>query len=268
MRNLFDVQNTVVLVSGGSRGIGLAMAEAFAQQGAKVIITGRAEQSLIDACKDAAASEHPMTYQTCDVADTDAINTCVAAVIKTHGRIDTLINCAGINKRMPVTDFTPEDYDQIQSINLRGAFFMAQAVGKQMIKQGSGNQINIDSLSTYGSLAQVVPYGMSKSGMSGMTRGMALEWGKHGVRVNGIAPGFILTDLTRKLWSDPNMQAWNKTVTPMQRMGDVEDLVGTAIFLASPSASYLTGQVIRVDGGTSAGINWPIQGDFQVTIDD
>jgi gluconate 5-dehydrogenase len=268
MPNLFDVQNTVVLVSGGSRGIGFAMAEAFAQHGAKVVITGRDEQSLIKACKDAVPSDHPMTYQTCDVADTDAINTCVAAVIEEHARIDTLINCAGINKRMPVTEYTPDDYDQILNINLRGAFFMAQTVGKQMIKQGSGNQINIDSLSTYGSLAQVAPYGMSKSGMSSMTRVMALEWGKHGVRVNGIAPGFILTDLTRKLWSDPNMQAWNRTITPMQRMGDVEDLVGTAIFLASPAASYLTGQVIRVDGGGSAGINWPIDGGFQVTTDD
>ena len=268
MKNLFDVKNTVVLVSGGSRGIGLAMAEAFALQGAKVIITGRHEQTLIGACKGANTADHPITYQVCDVADTDAINTCVAATIKDHGRIDTLINCAGINIRKPVTDFSPDEYDQIFNINLRGAFFMAQTVGKQMIKQGSGCQINIDSLSTYGSLAQIAPYGMSKSGLSSMTRIMALEWGKHGVRVNGLAPGFILTDLTRELWSDPNLQAWSKSVTPMQRMGDVDDLVGTAIFLASPAASYLTGQIIRVDGGTSAGINWPISGDFQVTTND
>ncbi|MFT5616351.1 MAG: gluconate 5-dehydrogenase [Granulosicoccus sp.] len=265
MKNLFNVKDSVVLVSGGSRGIGLAMAEAFAEQGATVIITGRQAQTLIDACKGA---NQPMSYQVCDVADTDAINTCVADVIAKHGRIDTLINCAGINIRKPVTDFSPDEYDQILNINLRGAFFMAQTVGKQMIKQGSGSQINIDSLSTYGSLAQVAPYGMSKSGLSSMTRLMALEWGKHGVRVNGLAPGFILTDLTRKLWSDPNLQAWNRSVTPMQRMGDVDDLVGTAIFLASPAASYLTGQIIRVDGGTSAGINWPISGDFQVTTND
>lgn len=268
MKNLFDVSNNVVLVSGGSRGIGFALAEAFAQHGANVIITGRNEQTLNEACKNTKPSLHPITSQVCDVADTDAITTCIDAVMTDHGRIDTLINCAGINIRKSVTDFSPDEYDQVLNINLKGAFFMAQTVGKQMIKQRSGSQINIDSLSTYGSLAQVAPYGMSKSGLSSMTRIMALEWGKHGVRVNGLAPGFILTDLTRKLWSDPNMQAWNRTITPMQRMGQVEDLIGTAIFLASPAAAFLTGQIIRVDGGASAGINWPINGDFQVKTTD
>ncbi|MFT7594953.1 MAG: gluconate 5-dehydrogenase [Paracoccaceae bacterium] len=109
---------------------------------------------------------------------------------------------------------------------------------------------------------------MSKSGLSSMTHALALEWGNHGVRVNGLAPGFILTDLTEKLWSDPNLQAWNQTITPLGRMGAVDDLVGTAIFLASPAAGFLTGQVIRVDGGASAGINWPINGDFQVKLHD
>ncbi|MFT7594954.1 MAG: NAD(P)-dependent dehydrogenase (short-subunit alcohol dehydrogenase family) [Paracoccaceae bacterium] len=152
--NLFDVSGTVVLVSGGSRGIGLAIAQAFAEQGAKVVITGRDPDSLRAACTTA---PHPIEFQTCDVADTDAITACVNAVVADHGRIDTLSNCAGVNKRMPAVDYTPEEFDQIMNINLRGAFFMAQTVGKQMIRQGSGNQINIDSLSTYGSLAQVAP---------------------------------------------------------------------------------------------------------------
>lgn len=263
--NPFDVTGTVVLVSGGSRGIGLAIALAFAEQGARVVITGRDADSLQAACKDA---PHPISFQICDVADTDAITVCVDAVVASHGRIDTLINCAGVNKRMPAVDFTPKEFDQILGINLRGAFFMSQTVGKQMIRQGSGNQINIDSLSTYGSLAQVAPYGMSKSGLSSMTHALALEWGRHGVRVNGLAPGFILTDLTKKLWADPNLQAWNKTITPLGRMGSAGDLVGTAIFLASPAAGFLTGQVIRVDGGASAGINWPISGDFEVKLRD
>lgn len=266
--NPFDVSNTVVLVSGGSRGIGLAIAQAFVAQGARVVITGRNEKTLIDACAATEPAPHPMTHQICDVAETDAITACVEAVVAEFGSIDTLVNCAGVNKRMPAVDYTPEEFDQIMNINLRGAFFMAQAAGKQMISQGSGNQINIDSLSTYGSLAQVSPYGMSKSGLSSMTRVMALEWGKHGVRVNGLAPGFILTDLTEKLWSDPNLQAWNKTLTPLKRMGAVEDLTGTAIFLASQAAAFLTGQIIRVDGGASAGINWPISGDYEVTLHD
>lgn len=266
--NLFNVADTIVLVSGGSRGIGLALAHGFAEQGAQVVITGRSEESLIEACENAPAAPHKMTYQTCDVADEAAIKTCVDAVIAKHGKIDTLINCAGINKRIPALDFTAQDYDQIMHINLRGTFLMSQAVGKHMVAQGFGNHINIDSLSTHGPLTHVVPYAMSKSGMSSMTRGLANEWGKHGVRVNGLAPGFILTDLTKKLWARKDMQAWHKAIAPLQRLGEVEDLIGTAIFLASPAAGFLTGQIIRVDGGASAGINWPIAGDFEVTYHD
>lgn len=263
--NLFDVSNTVVVVSGGSRGIGLAIAEAFAAQGAKVVITGRDQTTLQAACSATRPTPHAMSCQPCDVADVGAVAACVDAITADHGRIDTLINCAGVNIRKPALDYTADEYDRIMDVNLRGAFFMAQAVGKQMQRQGSGNQINIDSLSSNAPLAQIAPYAMSKSGMSSMTRALALEWGKHGVRVNAVAPGFILTELTKKLWSDPNLQAWNRTVTPLGRMGAVEDLIGTAIFLASPAAAFLTGQVIRVDGGASAGINWPIDGDYEVT---
>jgi NAD(P)-dependent dehydrogenase (short-subunit alcohol dehydrogenase family) len=127
-----------------------------------------------------------------------------------------------------------------------------------MIAQKQGNQIHIGSLNNYAPLTGVAPYAMSKGGLLYMTRSLALEWGRHGVRVNGLSPGFILTDLTRKLWSDPTMQAWAKTNTPLQRLGEVEDLVGTAIFLASEAAAFLTGQTILVDGGVSAGSNWPI----------
>lgn len=252
---LFDIAGQVVLVSGGSRGIGLAMAEAFAARGATVVITGRSE-----------SCDHPLSYQSCDVGDEASIKSCVAAVIAAHGRIDTLINCAGVNKRKPATDYTADEFDQIMNVNLRGAFLMSQAVGKQMIAQGSGNIINIDSLSTHGPLTQVLPYAMSKMGLQNMTKGLALEWGPMGVRVNGLAPGFILTDLTAKLWSDENLQAWNSKVTPMGRMGTVDDLVGTALFLASPAAGFLTGQTIRVDGGASAGMRWPIDGDFRVEV--
>ncbi|MEM5585349.1 glucose 1-dehydrogenase [Roseibium sp. AS2] len=260
---LFDVSEKIVLVSGGSRGIGLAMAGALAARGTRVIITGRDEETLRTAC---AAAANRMTFETCDVSETDTIAACVDRVVADVGRIDALINCAGVNTRKPAVDYTPEEFDKIMDINLRGAFFMAQAVGKQMIRQGEGCIINVDSLSTFSSLAQVAPYGMSKSGLSSMTRALALEWGSHGIRVNSLAPGFILTDLTEKLWSDPNLQSWNKTVTPLGRMGRVDDLVGTAIFLISSASAFLTGQTIRVDGGASCGINWPIDGKFEVTL--
>jgi len=175
---------------------------------------------------------------------------------------------AGINQRKPAIEYTAEEFDAIIHVNLRGTFLMSQAVGKVMIEQGSGNQINIDSFSTHSPLTNVIPYSMSKAGMNGMTRGLALEWGKHGVRVNGIAPGFILTALNKKMWKDENLQAWNKSVTPAKRMGAPSDLAGAALFLASPAADFISGQTIRVDGGLSAGMNWPIEKDFNVTLND
>ncbi len=135
---------------------------------------------------------------------------------------------------------------------------MSQEVGRLMIEQKAGNQINIASLNNYAPLTGVSPYAISKGGLLMMTRSLALEWGKHGVRVNGLAPGFILTELTRKLWSDPTMQDWAKTNTPLERLGEAFDLVGTAVFLASDASAFMTGQTLFVDGGMSAGFNWPI----------
>ncbi|MGV2336821.1 MAG UNVERIFIED_CONTAM: SDR family oxidoreductase [Planctomycetaceae bacterium] len=135
---------------------------------------------------------------------------------------------------------------------------MAQAVGRQMIEQKSGVLINVESLNTWMPLRGVLPYAISKFGMQGMTRGLALEWGRHGIRVNSLAPGFILTDLTRKLWSDPGMQDWNSQNAPLGRLGQPADMVGTAVFLASPASAFMTGQTLYVDGGFSAGWNWPI----------
>ncbi len=264
---LFDVKDSVVLVSGGSRGIGLAIARAFSKQDAKVIVTGRNEETLREACEAERKSGYSLDFEVCDVGNVEEINKCIEQVVLRYGRIDTLINCAGINKKDPAEVVTVNTFDQIMEINLRGAFFMAQSVGKQMIAQKCGNIVNIDSLTSYAPPNYIVPYSMSKSGMSSMTRGLAHEWGQHGIRVNGLAPGFILTDLNRDLWANDNMQAWNQAVTPLGRLGTPDDLVATAIFLASSGASFLTGQTIRVDGGISAGIAWPIANDFKVSIE-
>ena len=135
---------------------------------------------------------------------------------------------------------------------------LSQEVGRQMIRQQSGSQINIASLATDRPLKHAGPYAISKAGLGQMTRSLAMEWGHQGVRVNAISPGFIITDLTRKLWSDPAMQDWGLANIPQRRLGTPEDLIGTALFLASPAAAYLTGQIIYVDGGFSAGWMWPI----------
>lgn len=256
---LFSVADQVVLVSGGSRGIGRALAEGFARRGAQVVITGREVETLQTTGDAISTGEKPVVPIVSDVAKVDDSQRLVKEVVERFGRIDSLINVAGVNKRKKVETFTPDEYDFILDINLRGLFFLSQEVGKQMIAKKSGTIINIDSLNTNSPLKGVLPYAMSKAGVSMLTRGMAAEWGEHGVRVNGIAPGFILTDMTNKLWSNPKMQAWNKSVCPLQRLGNVEDLIGTAIYLASKASSFMTGQTLYVDGGMSAGTLWPIE---------
>ena len=169
------------------------------------------------------------------------------------------MSVAGVNKRMKAENYAIEEYDWIMNINLRGAFVVAQAVGRHMIERKSGAIINIDSLNTYAPLAGVTPYAISKAGVLMMTRSLANEWGKHGVRVNSIAPGFFPTALSQKMWAQEKMTNWAKTNTPLGRLGDVKELVGAAIFLASPASAFVTGQTLRVDGGVTAGINWPIE---------
>jgi len=254
---LFSVKGQVVLAVGATRGIGKALAGGFSERGATVIIAGR-DAAVLDETRKEISHDIPVEAMNCDVAKAEDVTKLVDAVIAKHGRIDTLLNVAGVNTRKRVETYTPEEYDRILDINLRGHFLVAQAVGRHMLAKGRGSIINIDSLNTYAPLTGVTPYAMSKGGVTMMTRGMALEWGPRGVRVNAIAPGFFPTDLSKKLWAEPKMQAWGKTVTPLQRLGDVKELVGTAIFLASESSAFVTGQVLRVDGGISAGINWPI----------
>jgi gluconate 5-dehydrogenase len=256
---LFSVSDQCVLVSGGSRGIGQAIAAGFAQRGARVIITGREmatlEQAAAELCRGAT---HPVLAKTCDVMDSASIARLDKELAADAIDVDVLINVAGVNRRMKAEDYTEADYDFIVDINMKGAFLLSQAIGRRMLARGRGNQINIASLNTDKPLKAVLPYAVSKAGIAHMTRALALEWGDRGVRVNAIAPGFVLTDLTKKLWSDPGVHAWGMANTPQRRLGVPEDMVGAAIFLASEASAFMTGQCLYVDGGFTAGYNWPI----------
>ncbi|MCA9245507.1 MAG: SDR family oxidoreductase [Planctomycetales bacterium] len=256
--SLFDVAEQIVVVSGGSRGIGRAIAVGFAQRGATVIATGRDAQALQATAERLAADGGRARTFACDVANPEAIRDFAKQVSEEFGRVDTLVNCAGVNRRKAAETVSDDDYDFVLDINLRGAFVMTRELGRGMLSRGTGNVINIASLNTDRPLKNVAPYAMSKSGMGAMTRALALEWGARGVRVNAIAPGFILTDLTTKLWADPTMRAWGERNTPLGRLGEPQDMVGAAIFLASPAAGFMTGQTLYVDGGFTAGWNWPI----------
>jgi NAD(P)-dependent dehydrogenase (short-subunit alcohol dehydrogenase family) len=258
---LFSVRDQIVLVSGGSRGIGRAIADGFAQRGANVIVSGREMKTLEQTAGEIATragGDARVTPLVCDVADGKAIGRLVEKVLADFGHVDTLINVAGVNRRKPALDFTEEDYDFILDINLKGPFLLSQAVGRQQVARGQGNQINVVSLNNFAPLKHVLPYAMSKAALSQMTRTLAMEWGPHGVRVNALAPGFILTDLTKALWARPDMQAWGIPNTPLRRLGVPDDMVGTSLFLASEASAFMTGQTLFVDGGFSAGLNWPI----------
>jgi NAD(P)-dependent dehydrogenase (short-subunit alcohol dehydrogenase family) len=256
---LFSVTDQVVVVPGGSRGIGRALAEGFATRGAQVVIAGREQDTLEQTASAISKGTKPVKPIVCDVAKPDDIAQLVRSTLSEFGRIDTLVSVAGVNKRMKAENYTIEEYDWIMDINLRGSFVLAQAVGKHMLQRKAGSIINIDSLNTYAPLTGVTPYAMSKAGVLMMTRALANEWGRHGVRVNSIAPGFFPTALSQKLWAQDKMRDWGTQNTPLGRLGDVKDLVGAAVFLASEASAFITGQTIRVDGGITAGMNWPIE---------
>jgi gluconate 5-dehydrogenase len=243
---LFSVDGQVVLAAGASRGIGRALAEGFAQRGAQVVIAGREADTLEKTAREISSDAKAVKAIVCDVSRPEDVNRLVEETLSSFGRI------------MKVEDYPPDVYDWIIDINLRGSFMLAQAVGRHMISRKSGCIVNVDSLNTYAPLTGVAPYAMSKAGVLMMTRAMAHEWGRHGIRVNSIAPGFFPTALSEKLWAEKGMRDWAETHTPLGKLGDVRELVGTAIFLASPAAAFITGQTVRVDGGITAGITWPI----------
>ena len=252
---LFSVKGQIVLVSGASRGIGRVLAEGFAKRGATVIITGREKETLEKTAKEIDGKASAMV---CDVSDAKAIDKLVSGAVKEFGRIDTLLNVAGVNRRMKAEKLSEADYDFIVDINLKGPFLLSLAVGKTQLERKKGNQINITSLNNDRPLRGVMPYAVSKAGLQQMTRALAAEWGPSGIRVNAIAPGFILTDLTHKLWAQSVMKDWAMINTPLRRLGVSDDLVGAAIFLASEASAFMTGQMVYVDGGVSCGSAWPI----------
>jgi gluconate 5-dehydrogenase len=257
---LFSVADQVVFVSGGTRGIGRALAEGFALRGATVVISGRDPAAVRLAAAEITASTSARCQGVaCDVGDGTQIPPAVDRILAECGRIDVLINVAGVNRRMAAEELAAADFDFVVNINLRGAFLLSQAVGRHMLERGCGNQINITSLNNHTPLHWMVPYAASKAAVGQMTKALAMEWGPRGVRVNAIAPGFILSDFNKNLWAHETMQAWGRTNTPLVRLGSPGDLIGTAVFLASPASAFLTGQIIYVDGGITAGMKWPIE---------
>ncbi|MEM1428187.1 MAG: SDR family oxidoreductase [Pseudomonadota bacterium] len=237
------------LVTGASRGIGLGAAVALGQAGAHVVLSARGATALADAAAAMAAAGHSVEAAPCDVADVAAVERLVAA----HGPFDVLVNSAGTSRPGPVSATSEDDYDVVMAANTKAAFFLARAVAPGMAARGGGSIIQISSqMGHVGGIDRAL-YCASKFAVEGMTKAMAMEWGPQGVRVNTICPTFIRTALTEATFDNPERVAWITSKIKLGRVGEVEDIMGAVLFLATDASALVTGTHLLVDGGWTAG---------------
>ena len=244
----FGLQGRVAIVTGGSQGIGEACVRRFAQEGAQVVIA-----DVADARGQALAAELGALYVHCDVGDKAQVDALVAEVLRAHGRIDVLVNNAGIFKAADFLDVTEADFDAVLRVNLKGAFLVGQAVARAMAQAGRGSIVNMSSVNGVMAIPTIASYNVSKGGINQLTRAMALALADKGVRVNAVGPGTIATELAAAavLTSD---EAKNKIMmrTPLKRLGEPREVADVVAFLASDASSYVTGEIIMIDGGRMA----------------
>lgn len=248
----FSLAGRRALVTGSSRGLGLAMARALAGAGAALVLNGRDEVALGAAAADLAESGADVTALVFDVTSRDSVERAVAHVEGEIGPIDILVNNAGMQFRSALEAFPPEKFDQIVATNLTSVFTVSQAVARHMIARGSGKIVNICSLLAALSRPSIAPYAASKGAVANLTRGMAVDWARHGLNVNGIAPGYFATEMNDALLKDEKFNAWIEARTPMARWGRPEELGGAAIFLASEASRFVNGHILYVDGAFTA----------------
>jgi NAD(P)-dependent dehydrogenase (short-subunit alcohol dehydrogenase family) len=253
---LFDLAGRRVLITGAGGALGSVIAHAFAERGARVGVhdlSAERAQPIVEAIRSAGGDAIAVIG---DVATAEGSASVVQQGAQALGGLDVLLNGVGINRRKPIEDVTPEDFDAIVSVNLRAIYFASQAAHAIMREQGKGCIVNLSSLSARFSFNTISVYAATKAGVTSLTRSCAREWASDGIRVNAIEPFVIKTEFTKPLWGEDHRERWFDHITPVGRLGVPEDLVGSVVYLASDASSWVTGQTIVLDGGLTAGADW------------
>lgn len=253
LNDLFSLEGKIVLMTGAAGGIGASLSKGLASVGANMILCDFNEEGLKQVEDDIKAEGNKATSVVINMLELDSIKKCVSTVIKKFGKIDVLVNMAGINKRTPLLEGDEETFDRIIGVNLKGVHFLSQEVAMHMKEAKTGSIINVASYNAVMMLGGNGIYGASKSGIAALTRSQAIEWAKYGIRSNALSPGHISTPLTAPLWTDPVRSKYMLDRIAMARPGTPEDLLGMLVLLASDASSYMSGMLYHVDGGCLAG---------------
>jgi len=251
---LFSLEGRLALVTGSATGIGYALARGMAEHGAAIVVNARSAGKVGEAAAALAADGHKVHSAVFDVTDYASVEAEVDRIEKDVGPIAILVNNAGIQYRAPLEDFPEDKWQQLLQTNISGIFHVGKAVARKMIPRGRGKIINIASVQSELARPNIAPYTATKGAVRNLTKGMCTDWARHGLQVNAIAPGYFRTPLNKALCDDPTFTAWLEQRTPARRWGEVDELVGAAVFLASDASSFVNGHTLYVDGGITASL--------------